>query len=175
VSGHEPATAPGKAGESEHAALVEAMVAELTAVGRVQRCAAVSNLIRRDVSMAQMHVLWMLEHHGAMPMTRLAELLDVSLSNATGLIDRMEERGLITRTRTDEDRRRVYVQPDAGGRLALEQAEGLKQDRLRGVASRLDARQLRRAIQAFRDFRGALLAEGGTGIEHPHYFTDDQR
>ena len=34
---------------------------------------------------------------GELTMSRLAELLDVSLSNATGLIDRMEERGLVER------------------------------------------------------------------------------
>jgi len=31
-----------------------------------------------------------------MTMSRLADLLDVSLSNATGIIDRMEEKGFIT-------------------------------------------------------------------------------
>ena len=56
------------------------------------RCASMGQRwSRADVSMSQLHVLWLLQHHGAMSMSRLAELLDVSLSNATGIIDRMEE------------------------------------------------------------------------------------
>ena len=42
-------------------------------------------------------------------MSRLAELLDVSLSNATGIVDRMEERGLVERVRVPDDRRVVLV------------------------------------------------------------------
>ena len=51
-----------------------------------------------------------------MPMSRLAEMLDVSLSNATGLIDRMEERGFVERIRVPDDRRVVLVQRDRGRR-----------------------------------------------------------
>ena len=40
-------------------------------------------------------------------MSRLADVAGVSLSNATGLVDRMEERGYIERTRVPEDRRIV--------------------------------------------------------------------
>ena len=59
------------------------------------------------VSMTHLHILSMLDHHGELPMSRLADLLDVSLSNATGLIDRMEERGLVERVRDPDDRRVV--------------------------------------------------------------------
>ena len=47
-------------------------------------------------------------------MSRLAEMLDVSLSNATGLIDRMEERGFVERIRVPEDRRVVLVRITRG-------------------------------------------------------------
>ena len=49
--------------------------------------------------MAQLHVMNLLERHGEMPMSRLAEMIDVSDSNATGLIDRVEERGFVERIR----------------------------------------------------------------------------
>jgi hypothetical protein len=40
------------------------------------------------------------------------------------------------------------------------------------VLARLDERQLRRALHAFRDFRHALVTEfGGAGV-HRHYFSD---
>ena len=66
--------------------------------------------------MAQLHILYTLQRNGEMPMSRLAEVLNVSLSNATGLIDRIEERGFIERTRVPEDRRIVLVRVTAGRR-----------------------------------------------------------
>ena len=66
--------------------------------------------------MAQLHILYTLQRNGEMPMSRLAEMLNVSLSNATGLIDRIEERGLIERTRVPEDRRIVLIRVTAAGR-----------------------------------------------------------
>ena len=38
-------------------------------------------------------------------MSQLAEALDVSQASATGIVDRMEQRGLVSRQRNDEDRR----------------------------------------------------------------------
>jgi len=63
------------------------------------KCASSERVLRLGISMAQLHILYTLQRTGEMPMSRLAELLNVSLSNATGLIDRIEERGLVERTR----------------------------------------------------------------------------
>lgn len=152
--------------------LVDGILTELLGSIREMRCGSMAGPIRQGMSMAQLHVLWLLEHHGEISMTKLAELLDVSLSNATGLMDRMEERGLIERVRIPDDRRRVFVRPSAAGLLALEETEGVKRDRMRHVLARLDDRQLRRALHAFRDFRHALVTEFGGEGAHRHYFSD---
>ena len=76
--------------------LVDSMVDQLHAMIGSLRCAGTGRMVKAGISMTHLHTLWVLEHHGDLPMSRLADLLDVSLSNATGLIDRMEERGLRT-------------------------------------------------------------------------------
>ncbi len=48
-----------------------------------------------------------------MTMGRLAERLDVSLPNVTGIVDRMAERGFVERGRDAEDRRVVTDQRHA--------------------------------------------------------------
>ena len=55
------------------------------------RCLGSERMHRADLSMTHFHLLSMLERHGSVTMSRIAELLDVSVSNATGLIDRIEE------------------------------------------------------------------------------------
>ena len=66
--------------------------------------------------MAQLHIMYTLQRHGEMTMSQLADVLNVSFSNATGLIDRIEERGFIERIRVPEDRRIVVVRVTDRGR-----------------------------------------------------------
>jgi DNA-binding MarR family transcriptional regulator len=133
------------------------------------RCAGTGRLVKLGISMTHMHVLWLLQHHGDLPMSRMADLMDVSLSNATGIIDRMEERQLVERVRVRDDRRIVLVRIAEGGLRALDEIEALRQDRLQAILSHLDNRQLARLAQSFDDVRGAIAAEGGLDHEHvPH-------
>jgi DNA-binding MarR family transcriptional regulator len=152
--------------------VIDAIVTELQAAIRGMRCGSTERLVRRNLSTTQVHVLWLLEHQGAMPMSRLAELLDVSLSAATGLMDRMEEHGLIERSRVPDDRRVVLVRPAAGGRLALEENEIVQREQMRSILGRLGDEQLARAFAAFRDIRSAIEAESGSTGRHHHHFVD---
>src|SRR5215213_3479834 len=125
----EPASAPDQ--------LVESIVGELHQMVGSLRCAGTGRMVKAGISMTHLHILWVLEHHGDLTMTRLADLLDVSLSNATGLIDRMEERGLVERVRVASDRRVVLVRASDEGNRIREEIETLKQDRMRSILSRL--------------------------------------
>jgi DNA-binding MarR family transcriptional regulator len=58
-----------------------------------------------DLSPAQCHVLHLIEPGRPVPMGRLAETLACDASNVTGLVDRLESRGLVRRHPSDADRR----------------------------------------------------------------------
>lgn len=142
------------------------------------RCAGTGRLVKAGVSMTHMHVLWLLEHHGDLSMSRLAEFLDVSFSNATGIIDRMEERGLVERVRVPDDRRVVLVRIAPKGIAALEETEALKQDRIQAILGHLDAAQVDRVAAAIDDIRAAVAAEFGpdylAGHDHTHRATPQE-
>lgn len=121
------------------------------------RCAGTERLVKAGVSMTNLHVLGLLSRHGEMPMSRLAEVLDVSLSNATGLIDRMEERKLVERVRVSDDRRIVLVRLTEGGNSTLEEVELLRHDLLERLLSRLDEPQLARLADCLVDIHGAAV------------------
>src|SRR4051794_9896932 len=97
-------------------ARVEDIIAGVRTALREMKCIGSERIVRKGLSMSTWHVLVMLERHGDLSMSRLAELLDVSLSNATGLVDRMDERGLIERVRVPDDRRVVLVRVSEAGR-----------------------------------------------------------
>ncbi len=48
-------------------------------------------------------------HHGEMKISDLSENLGLSNSTVSGIVDRLENQGLVERTRSTEDRRVVYV------------------------------------------------------------------
>ena len=71
-----------------------------------------------DLSPVQCHVLHLIEPERPVAMGRLAETLGCDASNVTGLVDRLEECGLVQRRPSPEDRR-IKVQisslpPDRG-------------------------------------------------------------
>jgi DNA-binding MarR family transcriptional regulator len=118
----------------------------------------------------------------------LAEALDVSQASATGIVDRMEQRGLVTRLRDEDDRRVIKVALNGSGRellariaaerrerLALVLAE-LTDDELEGLL--LGSQALRRArerlfdrlpaaARAFADGTGPAAAHGGSATTKP--------
>jgi DNA-binding MarR family transcriptional regulator len=58
-----------------------------------------------DLTAAQGHALRMLDPARPVPMSALAEALFCDASNVTGIVDKLESRGLIARQGTDHDRR----------------------------------------------------------------------
>jgi DNA-binding MarR family transcriptional regulator len=163
-------TTPRRRASPSTEALIDAIVGDLHHMIGSLRCAGTGRMVKAGISMTHLHILWVLEHHGDLTMTRLADLLDVSLSNATGLIDRMEERGLVERDRVPNDRRVVLVRASAEGARIRDEIEALKQDRLRSILGRLEPAKLERVLGAIGDLRGAVIDEIGEDhlADHAH-------
>src|SRR3954447_24934431 len=71
-----------------------------------------------ELSPAQCHVLHLIEPDRPIPMGRLAETLSCDASNVTGLVDRLESRGLVRRRPAEKDRRvKVLHLTPTGSRL----------------------------------------------------------
>ena len=71
-----------------------------------------------ELSPVQCHVLHLIEPGRPLPMSRLADTLSCDASNVTGLVDRLESRGLVRRQPSVEDRRvKVLQLTPSGARL----------------------------------------------------------
>jgi len=71
-----------------------------------------------DLSPVQCHVLHLIEPGRPLPMSRLADTLSCDASNVTGLVDRLESRGLVRRQPSARDRRvKVLQLTPTGARL----------------------------------------------------------
>lgn len=148
-----------------------AIIADFRATMTQLKCASSERLLRLGVSMAQLHIMFTLQRSGGMTMSRLADVLNVSFSNATGLIDRLEERGFIERQRVPADRRVVLVRVTGAGEAMLREVDALSDELLRSVLSRLPVAQLRGVARAISALRAAVdstvdSATGPTADRH---------
>jgi MarR family transcriptional regulator, organic hydroperoxide resistance regulator len=143
------------------------IIADFRAAMNQIKCASSERLVRMGISMAQLHIMYTLQRSGEMPMSRLADVLHVSLSNATGLIDRIEERGFVERTRVPEDRRVVMIRVTDAGRRMLEEVDAISSELLRSVFGRIGRSQVAAVGRAIAELRRGL--EETTGVtSDPH-------
>jgi DNA-binding MarR family transcriptional regulator len=74
-------------------------------IGMTQRGTVAAALGELGLSFPQAHALRLLEPERPMPMSALAERLFCDASNVTGIVDRLEARGLVERRSAEGDRR----------------------------------------------------------------------
>jgi DNA-binding MarR family transcriptional regulator len=127
------------------------LIDELARLMARQRGDYVSGLCRSGVSTTHLGVLMKLRMHGELSMTGIAERLDIGLPNVTGIVDRMEERGLVERFRDPDDRRVVHVRLTEAGRRIPEGMEGLQRGLLGRVVRELDDDTIERCLAVVRE------------------------
>jgi DNA-binding MarR family transcriptional regulator len=74
-------------------------------IGMEQRTKVGGALSRLGLSFPQAHALRLLDPEEPLPMSALAERLICDASNVTGIVDRLEARGLVERRSAEGDRR----------------------------------------------------------------------
>ncbi|HET7495994.1 MAG TPA: MarR family transcriptional regulator [Candidatus Limnocylindrales bacterium] len=150
--------ANGPATGASRRRVVEDLLEELTSWGPRERAGAFRHWLRGALSLVHLHVLTVLEADGPTAMSRLADALDVSVASATGIIDRMEQRGLVERRREPGDRRVVLVHATDAGAAIFEDVAQERRQHLRALLDRMTDAELEGFLAGLRGMRRARLA-----------------
>jgi DNA-binding MarR family transcriptional regulator len=75
-----------------------------------------------QVSAGQLNCLLALYENGPLPPSQIARHILVKSSTVTGIIDRLEQKGLVTRSRNSPDRRVITIELTEAGRLLAQNA-----------------------------------------------------
>ena len=78
---------------------------------------------------SQLLILQVIAKTGSAAPSALAKAASLSQATVTALLDRLETRGLLKRTRDVADRRRVHVNLTPDGMAVVKEAPGLRQER----------------------------------------------
>lgn len=106
-------------------------------------------------SLIHLNVLTVLDADGPDSMSHLADALDVSVASMTGIVDRMEKRGLVERRHEDKDRRVVLVYPTGAGRDVFREIDERRRVGLGRLLERLSAEELEGLLKGHRALRHA--------------------
>jgi MarR family transcriptional regulator, organic hydroperoxide resistance regulator len=102
---------------------------------------------RADLTGPQLTVVKMLEQIGDLSLSELSERIRAQNSTVTGIIDRMERENLVTRERSKEDRRVVYIRLTAKGRRLAEEIPVEPMEIFRGALESLSAAEVRDLVK----------------------------
>jgi DNA-binding MarR family transcriptional regulator len=119
---------------------------------------------RGAISLVHLDVLMVLEEAGPTSMGHLAELLDVSVASATGIVSRMEKRGLIVRRHDEDDRRVVVVERSEAAEQIFRDIDARRRDGLTRLLDALTDDELSALLtghRALKAARAAYVAERG--------------
>jgi DNA-binding MarR family transcriptional regulator len=148
--------------DAERRPLVAEAIDELTSWNPREFIAAFQRWQHGSISLIHLNVLALLEGHGPLAMSKLAEALDISVASMTGVIDRMEKRGLVERRHDLEDRRVVLVHPAPGGRQLFADIDDRRRHGLAKLLDTMTDADLEGLLRGHRALRAARVAYAKT-------------
>jgi DNA-binding MarR family transcriptional regulator len=114
------------------------------------------------LSLVHLNVMMTIDADGPLPMGALAEAMDVSQASVTGIVDRMEQRGLVERQRDGEDRRVVKVALTDEGRQLIGSLAAQRREHMAQLLDDLTEDELSGFLKGVRAMRLARERRYGT-------------
>lgn len=148
---------------------VAAAVDALRRILRSLRVAARMTEAKAGLSAAQLYVLAAIAQFGDASVNDLAERTMTDRSSVAAMIDRLVERGLVTRKAAVDDRRRASVRITAAGTRALQRAPKAPTQQ---VIDALRAMPTARLAEAARGLTSLTVAMGIAGEPAGMFFED---
>ncbi len=111
---------------------------------RTFHCFRVSNSkiwIDSNLTMPQIKVLIILAHKGKLKVSSIAKILNVKTPNITFILDHLNERGLIKRKRSQDDRRLVQVSLTEKASRLIDKLYQAKSENFIKALSRMSAKE----------------------------------
>jgi DNA-binding MarR family transcriptional regulator len=147
--------------------LIQEIVELEQQVGRVIGQHAHSIWIDSGLTLTQLKSLFLISNKGSTNFRKLAKALGVTPSNVTGIVDRLVEQGLVSRTQNPEDRREMTLQATDKGKVLVSNLREVGIKRMTQILSLLSLRELSALVQGLSAFiRAADSYKGRIKDEH---------
>jgi DNA-binding MarR family transcriptional regulator len=116
---------------------------------------AEKNLLRLGLTLAELRILRVIREQGSSPMNRFSAETMLSQPSITGIIDKLEEGGLVERVRSLEDRREVLIAITAKGNEVYAKGMDLHKQFVEKALSALDAEEVQTVVSLLKKLADA--------------------
>jgi DNA-binding MarR family transcriptional regulator len=147
----------------------------IVALRRITRAADIhSHTLQRDfgVTGPQLTTLRVVRRMQPVSTGALARAACIGYATQTGILDRLEERGYVTRTRQPADRRTIIVRMTKLGERLLDTAPSLLQTRLREELERMSELDRTTTVNTLLQVAGLMEAELGDDVAEEARMTE---
>jgi DNA-binding MarR family transcriptional regulator len=134
----------------------------IVALRRITRAADIhSHLLQRDFGVTGPQLSTLRVVHRLQPVSTgaLARAAYIGYATLTGILDRLEEHGYVTRTRDPADRRTVILKMTSAGEKLLASAPSLLQNRLRDELKRMSEAESSALLKSLTQVAALMEAE----------------
>ena len=150
----------------------EELIAQITEaqrrMNRVIRERTLDSWVKLNLTIPQLKSLFYISRHGRVNLSGLASGIRVTPANVTGIVDRLVEQGLLTRTPDPDDRRVSWLSvTDKGKTLINDLREGRVQE-MRRILDKLTEEELAIVARSFE-----LVARAAEVSERKESFGND--
>ena len=142
----------------------------IVALRRITRAADIhSHLLQRDYGVTGPQLSTLRVVHRMQPVSTgaLARAAYIGYATLTGILDRLEEHGYVTRTRDPADRRTVILNMTKEGEHLLSSAPSLLQTRLYDELKRMPSGEQAALLNSLTRVAGLMEADGPNGLQAP--------
>ena len=147
--------------------LVQEVVELQRQVGRIIGQHVPSVLIDSGLTLTQLRSLFFIANEGSTNSRKLARALEVTPSNVTGIVDRLVEQELVSRTQNPEDRREMTLQATDKGQALVSNLKEVGIKHMTQILSLLSLGELSSLIQGLSAFiKAADSYKGQIKDEH---------
>jgi DNA-binding MarR family transcriptional regulator len=147
--------------------LIQEIVELERQVGRIMGQHAQIIWIDSGLTLTQLKSLFLIANKGSTNFRKLAKALGVTPSNVTGIVDRLEEQGLVSRTQNPEDRREMTLQATDRGKALVSNLKEVGVKHMTQILSLLSLRELSALAQGLSAFiEAAETYKGQIKNEH---------
>jgi DNA-binding MarR family transcriptional regulator len=134
--------------EAADGSLADQIISQMRSIMSHQRHKWAALCQAYGLSMTHFQLLTILDADGPTAMSRLAERLNVGYPNVTGIVGRLEERGVVARVHDATDRRIVLADLTAAGGEMLRTVEEARLGHMRQLVETMNAGEQRTVLSA---------------------------
>jgi DNA-binding MarR family transcriptional regulator len=136
--------------------LIAEMIDLQRRVDRDRRQYELDAWMRLHLGIGQVKALFFISNRGSTTTGKLAAVLKVTPTNVTGIVDRLLEKKLITRTSDPDDRRVLVLRTTSQGEELVAELRQKRKERMTEIFSRFTEEEAKTVLQALKILAKAI-------------------